>query len=229
MLSKRLEHIKKYLKKPIHFADIGSDHAYLPVSVCLSDEDATAIAGEVNQGPYNRAKQTVEMNELSHRIDVRKGNGLEILDESDNVNQVTICGMGGKLIRTILNNGISYLSGVNRLILQPNIDGAIVRNWLVSNQFYITNEEITEEDGYIYEIIVADRTSQKISLSEKEVMFGPYLMVEKNHVFMTYWQNELEKRTKLINEMKKATQPPVKKIEKWNEEIDWIKEVLEGE
>lgn len=104
MLSERLQKIAKYLEDPVIFADIGSDHAYLPCYVCLHNNQAKAIAGEINKGPFLRAKQTVREYQLTAQIEVRKGNGLDVIEPGE-VNQITIAGMGGKLIRDILTEG----------------------------------------------------------------------------------------------------------------------------
>lgn len=144
MLSKRLEKIAKYLVKPIEFADIGSDHAYLPCYVCLQDATAIAIAGEINQGPYLRAIETVTTNQLENRIHVRKGNGLEVVNEGE-VSQITIAGMGGKLIKNILEEGKSKLTGVKRLILQPNLDADIVRKWLYQHRYALLQKRLSKK------------------------------------------------------------------------------------
>ncbi|MGN8645504.1 tRNA (adenine(22)-N(1))-methyltransferase [Gracilibacillus sp. HCP3S3_G5_1] len=228
MLSKRLEKIAEYLQEPIQFADIGSDHAYLPCYVCLQNEHATAIAGEVNQGPLERAKNTVKEYGLNKRIEVRKGNGLDVIEQGE-VNQITIAGMGGKLIQTILEEGKLKLSGVSRLILQPNIDAPIVRKWLTDHQYEIMAEEIVSEDGYIYEIIVSDRQITPTFLSEKELLFGPFLLKEKNDVFIKKWTSEKEKRIWLIKQMQQAANIPVAKIKKLETEIKSIEEVLNND
>ncbi|SER17505.1 tRNA (adenine22-N1)-methyltransferase [Gracilibacillus ureilyticus] len=226
MLSKRLKRVADYLQHPVYFADIGSDHAYLPCYICREDPEAKAIAGEVNDGPYNRAKKTVEENELTDRIQVRKGNGLEIISPKDLLNQITIAGMGGKLIRSILDKDKEKLMNVTRLILQPNIDADLLRGWLVNNYYHIAAEEILEEDGYIYEILVADKVNEKAVLTEKERLFGPKLLMERNKVFLKKWKSEREKRIKLLESMKKAKQVPSDKIAHWEKEIQMIEEVI---
>src|SRR5690625_3858580 len=99
-LSKRLQKIADIITKGSYFVDIGSDHAYLPCFVCLSDPTTKAIAGEVREGPYERALETVNYYQLGDQIQVRLGNGLNVIDE--NVNEVVIAGMGGSLISKII-------------------------------------------------------------------------------------------------------------------------------
>src|SRR5690625_7288871 len=72
---RRLKTLSFYLSQGAKFADIGSDHALLPIYTCLNDSKAIGIAGEVNKGPYERAKDNVKQYQLSHVIDVRLGNG----------------------------------------------------------------------------------------------------------------------------------------------------------
>ncbi|GAE91174.1 tRNA-m1A22 methylase [Gracilibacillus boraciitolerans JCM 21714] len=194
MLSNRLQQLANYLEDPICFADIGSDHAYLPCYVCVQHPKAKAIAGELNEGPYQRAKQTVLDQHLAAQIDVRKGNGLEVISPGE-VNQITIAGMGGKLICSILNNGKNKLSGVQRLILQPNIDAHLVRKWVIDNSYRITAEAIILEEGYVYEIIVCDFYTKQQKLNNQQLLFGPFLLEEKTDVFQQKWLSEKNKTT----------------------------------
>ncbi|UOQ47427.1 tRNA (adenine(22)-N(1))-methyltransferase TrmK [Gracilibacillus caseinilyticus] len=225
MLSKRLQVLATYLQSPVHFADIGSDHAYLPCYVCSKDLQAKAVAGEVNQGPYERAIQTVADQELADRISVRKGDGLAVISPGE-VRQLTIAGMGGKLICQILNNDKDKLQGVERLILQPNVDAPLVREWLQTHQYKIVAEEIIEEDGYIYEVLISDYTGDNLYLTDKEILFGPFLLEKQNDVFRLKWKKEMDKRNYLINQMKLATTAPEAKITQLQKECRWIQEVL---
>ncbi|GAA0295966.1 tRNA (adenine22-N1)-methyltransferase [Gracilibacillus halotolerans] len=228
MISKRLKRIADYLVDPIYFADIGSDHAYLPTFVCSNNPLARAIAGELNRGPYERAVQTVKEHNLENKIEVRQGNGLEVLTVGE-VNQVVIAGMGGKLIKKILEEGKQKLDSVSRLILQPNLDAPLVRKWLHLHSYEITAEEIVEEDGYIYELIIADKVEKTVQLDEISFLFGPFLLKEKGDIFQAKWVSELGKRKRLVKQMEKATNTPDEKINHLLHEITLIKEVLDDD
>ncbi|PAV29044.1 tRNA (adenine(22)-N(1))-methyltransferase TrmK [Virgibacillus profundi] len=231
-LSKRLSKVASYLPEGALFADIGSDHAYLPCYVCLHDNTAKAIAGELNVGPYNSAVDTVNQHELSKVIEVRLGNGLQILNKGE-VRQLVIAGIGGPLIKTILDEGIQKLDGVERIIAQPNIDAGNVRKWFYENGFTITNEAILEESGHIYEIVVADKNAAANPFEaddlEKQLLFGPLLLKEKTEVFFYKWKTEYEKLQRVIDQMNKATIKNDKKIQQFQKELKWMKEVLMNE
>ncbi len=63
----------------------------------------------------------IEKNQVSDLIDARLGDGLTVLKPEDHVDVICIAGMGGLLIRRILEEGQAKLSGVQRLVLQPNV------------------------------------------------------------------------------------------------------------
>src|SRR5690625_4730954 len=110
-ISKRLEVIASFLTEGSRFADIGTDHAYLPCYICINDQEASAIAGEKNKGPYEQAKKNVQRYQLEERIEVRLGDGLEVLEDAQ-ITELIIAGMGGPLIVDILQKGKQYLHTV---------------------------------------------------------------------------------------------------------------------
>ncbi|MFZ3578629.1 tRNA (adenine(22)-N(1))-methyltransferase [Virgibacillus sp. DJP39] len=225
-ISCRLQRIASYLPKSSHFADIGSDHAYLACYVCLNDPTAKAIAGEVVKGPYNSAKSTVNAYQLESAIDVRLGNGLAVLHKGE-VKQVVIAGMGGALIQSILENGKKKIESVERIIVQPNVDEKSVRKWLSSYGYKIVQEEIIEENGHFYEIVVADYVGEVQNLTAKEIVFGPILLTEKSKIFYKKWESEQQKLRNVMKQLEQASITQTEKIKQFNTELAWIKEVLQ--
>ena len=104
-LGERLTKVASFVPKDSKVCDVGSDHAYLPVYLIQNNQITSAIAGEVVEGPLLSAKQTVRDYRMEDRIEVRFGDGLQILSKEDEITAVTICGMGGELISRILEAG----------------------------------------------------------------------------------------------------------------------------
>ena len=97
-------------------------------------------------------------------------------EEADQVSVITIAGMGGRLIATILEEGLDKLANVERLILQPNNREDELRSWLQEHGFQIVAESILEEAGKFYEILVVE--AGKMNLSASDIRFGPFLSKE---------------------------------------------------
>jgi len=232
-LSARLRKVAAYLPKGAYFADIGSDHAYLPCYVCLHDNTAKAIAGEVRQGPYNSAKKTVNQYHLNHAVDVRLGNGLQVVNKNDKIEQIVIAGMGGALIKDILEEGERKLTGIKRMIVQPNVGANIVRKWFLNHGFTITDEAIIEEGGHIYEIIIADKENKNSpytkALMDKQLYFGPILLKEKPKAFYVKWRDELQTYRYVLDQMKQAKVKNREKITEYEQKITWMEEELQDE
>lgn len=209
-------------------ADIGSDHAYLPIYLVLKQQIPFAIAGEVVRGPYESAKKQVAKNGLENQIIVRLADGLAAIHAEDQIDAISIAGMGGALIRNILENGKQQgqLTGNETLILQPNVGEATLRNWLIRNDYEIRHEEILEENQKIYEIIVAIPSDRNLSYSKKELFFGPILLKDRSLIFLQKWQKELTNKQRVLKELTKAQELPLEKIAEVKEQLQWIEEVL---
>ena len=221
MISKRLELVASFVPQGAILLDVGSDHAYLPIELIERGQIESAIAGEVVEGPYQSAVKNVEAHGLKEKIQVRLANGLAAFEEADQVSVITIAGMGGRLIARILEEGLDKLADVERLILQPNNREDDLRIWLQNHGFEIVAENILEEAGKFYEILVVEAGQMKLSASD--VRFGPFLSKEVSPVFVQKWQKEAEKLEFALGQI------PEKNLEERQvlvDKIQAIKEVL---
>ncbi|CAM3809093.1 tRNA (adenine(22)-N(1))-methyltransferase [Mesobacillus zeae] len=206
-LSERLTAVAEYIPSGSRIADIGSDHAYLPCYAVKTGAVSFAVAGEVAKGPYLSAASQVKKEGLTKKIDVRKGDGLEVVTPGE-VDCITIAGMGGALIASILENGKDKLGEVKRLILQPNVGAFAVREWLIRNKWELISERILKEDGKIYEILAAERGEPLRPYTEEnftaEKFFGPFLLKECNESFREKWNAELLNWERILEQLKEA-------------------------
>ncbi|MFX3674407.1 MAG: tRNA (adenine(22)-N(1))-methyltransferase TrmK [Paenisporosarcina sp.] len=226
-LSERLTRVAFYVAPGAIVADIGSDHAYLPCYLIYHGIASKVIAGEVAKGPFESALNHVNEEQLEKSITVRLANGLKAIHIEDCVDTITIAGMGGPLIATILEQDKELLSSVSKLILQPNIHSKAIREWALMNEWRIVAEEILIEDDKIYEILVLEKGT--MTLSEAEVLFGPFLLVERNNVFLAKWNKEAKEWKRILEAIKSAELTTEVKIKKEEVEhrIALVKEVLD--
>ena len=208
-INRRLKLVAEYVENR-RLADIGSDHAYLPIYLAKNNKIDFAVAGEIVEGPHKVSIKNVQEENLVGVIDCRKAAGLDAIELSDNIEVITICGMGGKLIADILEKGKDKLINRPNLILQPNLGERFVREKLQDLGYTITAENIIEEDGHIYEIIVA--TDGQMSLTEDEKNFGKFLSKEKNDLFIKKQKQELDKVNYILSQLEKAKEEKSEKV-----------------
>lgn len=225
-LSARLACVASLVSAGARVADIGSDHAYLPAALVLDGKIDFAIAGEVVKGPYENAVHEIKDHQLEGQVIPRLADGLAAIEPADKVDTITIAGMGGSLIASILEKDKNKLTGIKRLVLQPNVGESQLREWLMNNHYQIMNEKIIEEDNHIYEIIVAEPSVVPFRYSKYELDFGPFLLENKGPVFRKKWQEYLQREAHVIDQMQKAQQLPVKKINEINQFLSQVKEAI---
>ncbi|MCM3358391.1 MULTISPECIES: tRNA (adenine(22)-N(1))-methyltransferase TrmK [unclassified Psychrobacillus] len=225
-LSDRLKTVASFVEQDTILADIGSDHAYLPCYLVHQSIISKAIAGEVVKGPFESAVKQVKSEGLEKQIEVRFGDGLQVIEDEDQVGTVTIAGMGGPLIASILEAGKHKLTNVHTLILQPNIHAKAIREWAIKEGWNVDQETILEEHTKIYEVIVLKKGN--MVLNEQELLLGPILMQSRTSVFQKKWSVEMKEWERILTQLKNIPPTPevLQKVEEIENKISLVKELL---
>ncbi|MDR3270582.1 MAG: class I SAM-dependent methyltransferase [Peptococcaceae bacterium] len=151
-LEPRLKQVAEYVPTGARLADIGTDHAYLPIYLTKQGRIHKAVAVDVHAGPYQAARLSVAAHGLRDSIDVRLGDGLQVIQPGE-VDVLTLAGMGGVKILEILNAEPAGLRTISRLIVQPQGGVGRVRAELCRSGWKIWRECLVEEEGRIYTVI----------------------------------------------------------------------------
>lgn len=151
-LSKRLAAVASLVKQGSVIADVGTDHGYIPVYLCIAGIIKGAVASDINQGPLSSCKALVEQEGLGGKISVRLSNGLDGIG-CDEIDTIVIAGMGGELIADILSR-CDYISKMH-IVLNPMTHPEIARKFLYDNGFEIANDIIVEDCGHYYSVFDA--------------------------------------------------------------------------
>ena len=206
LLSDRLKAVADMITPGLPVADIGCDHAYLPIYLIREEISPYVVACDVNAGPVVRAKENVEDVDLSDKIDIRQGDGLSVLEPGE-VRSVVLAGMGGKLMIRILDEGKDVLSGVSEIILEPQSDVADVRHFLQDADFRIISENMVCEDNKFYPLIKA--VPGKMTW-DREIYFryGKILLREENPVLHEFLLIEKDYLSKLLTELSENEEVP---------------------
>jgi len=163
MLDLRLKTIAETIPQNVAIADIGTDHAKLPIALIESGKAKKAIAIDVNKGPLERAKQAIKEHDLEKKIEVRQGSGLNKLTQADAIDVIVMAGMGGYLIRDLILENITYAYSVNQLVLQPMNNVPLLREELLKNGFKIIQEALAYEGNRFYEILVIQKGEMQVN------------------------------------------------------------------
>ncbi|CAD2076052.1 tRNA (adenine(22)-N(1))-methyltransferase [Phocicoccus pinnipedialis] len=226
MIDNRLLKVSEYIQGNT-LLDVGSDHAYLAIYAVKNDIVKTAICGEVVKGPYENSLKNVKINALSEKIDVRLGSGLLVL-ESETVDSITICGMGGPLIADIIEEGFDQLINKPRFILSANTFAEPIRRVLVERGYYVVDETIVKDEkkDLYYETIVMDYGQKEYS--EEELYFGPINLEKRSDMFIERLAGEEEHIKNVIKTIKKKSKNKAA-LQTLQKRYDRIKAVFDNE
>ncbi len=169
-LTPRLQKIAQLVPKGAHFADIGTDHGYLPAWLILNDVIEYAIAADLRKGPLERAKDTADKYDVGDKMDLRLCDGLSNVKPGE-VDCIAIAGMGGETIAHILSAAPWTKEEGITLLLQPMSSQSDLRQWLGENGYMIENEYIVREDKTLYTIFVVTAGAMK-ELTPAEIFAG---------------------------------------------------------
>ena len=178
------------------FADIGTDHGYLPVYMAKKGYEGAIFASDVNLEPLNCARRNADEADVSDRIRFMLCNGLDI-GMKDEIDSIVIAGMGGDTICGILDRAEWCMDERYKLILQPMTKAEILRYWLSYNDFCITDEILIDDNGSVYQLICA-RYGKREPLSDAELFLGKLELSVNNALFDKLLEKNIKRFEKLI-------------------------------
>ena len=196
-LSKRLSTAASYVRSGAFVADIGTDHAYLPIYLVLNGIAAEALASDVNSGPIQKAKENISKYGLSGKIHTEIADGLAGI-EKYKPTDIIICGMGGELIARILDASNYVKNSDIRLILQPMTCVFELREYL-SRGYSTIAENVVCEDGKIYQIVCAHYDGQERSYTKAELELGKMNIEGGSNEFLELLNSTIAKKQKKLS------------------------------
>ena len=170
-LTPRLRAVAELVRSGAFVADVGTDHAYLPIALVKEGRARGAVASDINEGPYLSATRNVREQSLEDKITTLHCAGLSGIDKYSPTD-ILICGMGGELIVSIIDAAPFTKDSRIRLVLQPMTHAEILRKYLYDNCFEIVAERIVKEEK-LYQIICAEYNGNKTSeYTDAELLVG---------------------------------------------------------
>ena len=157
-------------RRGARFADVGTDHAYLPLYLLDAGVITSAVAADIAEGPLASARANVVEAGREGEITLLLANGLSGM-EGLGLTDIAICGMGGELIVRILSDAPWTKDPSVRLILQPMTHPEALRRFLLSEGYSIVDETLVKEEK-IYQILCVEYSGIPQRYTALEELFG---------------------------------------------------------
>lgn len=196
-LDKRLSAVAALVRPGSRLADIGTDHAYLPVHLVQAEVCPSAIASDIGVGPLEAARHTVTAAGLTSEIALRLGDGLSTVS-AEEVDDIAIAGMGGETIAAILEAAPFIKNSRLRLILQPMTRAEDLRRWLMNNGFSVLEEHLTRDKRHLYPVLAAEYTAAP-PCADEVLIYGGFFEAEEGRPYRQMMAEHLLRRAAGLN------------------------------
>ena len=157
-----------FVRQNARLADIGTDHAYLPLWLCLNGTCPSAVAADINPEPLSRGRAAIKSFNAEHLISARLSNGLENIAENE-ADDFVIAGMGGELIATILDSCAYAKNSEKHFILQPMTKSEELMRWLFATGFSVIKRDCCTAAKKCYTVILAEYSGEVRTVSESDL------------------------------------------------------------
>lgn len=225
-LSKRLTWIIDKIDKVEVVMDVGTDHGYIPIYLIKNNIAQKVIASDINKDPLKKAKINASLEGVIDKIDLRLGGGLFPLKDKE-ADVVLIAGMGGNLIRDILEKDLSKVRKLKYLLLQPAQNPEVLREYLYNNDYEILEEDVCLDEEKYYEIFkVRYKKRDFIQLENIFYEISPFMLNKKVPLLKSYIENKIEKNNKIMDFIKDDTDHAIARKNELIERNNKLKELL---
>lgn len=203
MLDTRLQAILGLIQPCKVLADVGTDHAYIPLEALKNGICAFAYASDIKPGPLKHAHDTFTDSGYNDKVKFTVCDGISELP--DPIDAVVIAGMGAETILLIIRNDLDRFRKIPQIILQANRDVGLLRKTMIGLGFDIADEAISFLKHYY--VAIRFLPSQNIPVySDLELMYGPILLQKREANLLSYLrirQDHLKSLAKQITDVSK--------------------------
>ena len=170
-ISARLFSAAELVRQGAVLADIGTDHAYLPLFLLSEGRIRRAVCSDINEGPLDSARKHARELGFDGDIDFVLCDGAAAL-AGRGITDYTVCGMGGELIAAIIDRAPSFKDTDINLILQPMSRQGVLRKYLASHGFEIKCESYSSDSGKYYVTFLVNYTGRFTEIDDVEAELG---------------------------------------------------------
>lgn len=205
-------------------ADIGTDHGYALISLLKEGKIEIGIASDNKKKPLEKARKNAENEGVVKSLIFRRGNGLETINSGE-VNGAILAGMGGQLIKEILENSLQVVKEVDFLLVQPAQNPEVLREYLYTGPYKIIDEDIVREDQRFYEYMMIKFDEHKKEVNQNIVSYrvGHILSLKNHPLFNEFIDFKINQLEVIVDKIKVATENGEKRKNELNKQIDELR------
>ncbi|ATG97356.1 class I SAM-dependent methyltransferase [Mesoplasma lactucae] len=207
----RLDLIVEQINPNSVIADIGTDHAYLPIKAINNKQAKHAYAVDVNEKPLHQASENIKKANLSDDIETILSDGLDFFNKNKTyLDYVVIAGLGSTTISEILANDYE---GIQTYLLCSNTNPSLIRKKLQEKGLMIKQEKFFLDNNKKYWLIEAVRENGRVIKTSFDVNIGTDETLFFDPEYRNWLFEELVKNENIKNVSKdKKKQKEVKKV-----------------
>lgn len=212
ILSSRLLKCARMITPTAKIADIGTDHAYIPIYLALNKKIAHAIASDLRKGPLECARQNIKLYGLENMIETRISDGLENISENE-ADEIIIAGLGGNIIIKILEK-VCWKN--KRFIIQPMKYERRLREYMAKSGYNLISENAVICSKKVYTVMEVVYTGETYNITPEEEYIGKIKPNKDDLAATSYIKKQIKD---LKNRKKGATSQKLHEQEKYFENI----------
>ncbi len=201
-LDSRLSAVADFVRDGSTVADIGTDHAYLLAYLLENNKIKNGIAADLRKGPLDNAKKTLLDCGQLEKVRLVLSDGLDEIKHGD-CDDVVIAGMGGILIKEILERTPWVFDDKIRIIAQPMTHAEVLREFFINNGFKILKESAATDGKRHYCIILAEFDGEK-RVAEAWYTYAGELINNKDEISLAYINKIVSALEKKLTAIKSA-------------------------
>ncbi|CAM2847339.1 class I SAM-dependent methyltransferase [Hathewaya histolytica] len=224
-LSKRLYAIASFIENVDSIVDIGTDHAYIPIYLIKNDICKFAIAGDINIGPIEKAVKNIKREALDGKIATRLGGGFKVISKGE-VQCAIIAGMGGDLIKDIIQCDLEKFKSLDYAVVQPVQNADVFRKYIYEKGFKIIDEQICYEEGKFYEVLKIKYAEDIIQVDPIYYEVSKFLLDKRDNTVKEYVEYLIKKYEEIASYIKSDTENSKKRCKELYLKISKLRSCL---
>lgn len=227
IISKRLKYISSLVNDVEKIVDVGTDHGYVVIELLNKDKIKSAIASDINKGPVERARDNVKAYGLSQKVSCRLGSGLKTVKPGE-VDAAVIAGMGGNLIKDIIEADMDVFKKLKYAILQPVQNPEVVREYILTKGFNLEDEWIVYDEDKYYEIMKVSygKNITKTDLVDIDYEVSDILIRKKDPVYFDYLKYKIKRYEYVLDNLKDDTENARNRKNELRTKLEKLKSII---